>query len=204
MNTTAEQETKYMLEGKIMIPATPDGVAASIALGNKLFDFNHERDFTKRREILQTIVGHLGENSNVFVPFNCTRGNFIDIGDNTVININCYILEGGPVKIGNNVMIGPNVSLIGGTHSTDPKIRNACGGTAYGKPITIKDGAWIGCGAIILPGVTIGENAIVGSGNVVTHDVPDNMIAVGNPAKVRRRVSEHPGWTIENRDVPLD
>ncbi|GAT99527.1 maltose o-acetyltransferase putative [Entamoeba histolytica] len=151
MNTTAEQETKYMLEGKIMIPATPDGVAAS-----------------------------------------------------NNININCYILEGGPVKIGNNVMIGPNVSLIGGTHSTDPKIRNACGGTAYGKPITIKDGAWIGCGAIILPGVTIGENAVVGSGSVVTHDVPDNMIAVGNPAKVRRRVSEHLGWTIENRDVPLD
>ncbi|EDS88768.1 maltose O-acetyltransferase, putative [Entamoeba histolytica HM-1:IMSS] len=191
MNTTAEQETKYMLEGKIMIPATPDGVAASLALGNKLFDFNHERDLSFQQY-------------NVFAPFNCTRGNFIDIGDNTVININCYILEGGPVKIGNNVMIGPNVSLIGGTHSTDPKIRNACGGTAYGKPITIKDGAWIGCGAIILPGVTIGENAVVGSGSVVTHDVPDNMIAVGNPAKVRRRVSEHLGWTIENRDVPLD
>ncbi|EKE41455.1 hypothetical protein ENUP19_0305G0035 [Entamoeba nuttalli] len=197
-----EFEEKCSAEGKICYFKLPELAEEAKILNDKMFDFNNERDFTKRQEIIKTIVKSIGENSVIFPPFRCSKGRFITIGNNTVINVNCYIIDGIPITIGNNVMIAANVSILGGTHSTDPIIRNY--GTVYRKPVTIEDGAWIGCGAKILPGVRIGKNAVVGAGSVVTHDIPDNMVAVGNPARVKRRVSEHPGWTIEDRDVPLD
>ena len=135
-------------------------------------------------------------------PFHCDIGQQILIGDNTFINYNCSIGECNWITIGNHVLLGPNVQIIAGTHPTDPVIRKS--GLEYGLPITIKDGAWIGAGAIILPGITIGENSVVGAGSVVTKDVPDNVVVAGNPARVLRKVSEHPGWTRDQRDIPLN
>ena len=163
--------------------------------------FNAEPDEEKRAAILRELLGSIDETANILPPFHCDYGSYITMGRMSFINYNCTVLDCGPVTIGNHVLIGPNVQLIGATHPTDPVIRKKL---EYGKPITIKDGAWIGAGATILPGITVGENAVVGAGAVVTKDVPANTIVAGNPARVLREVSHHEGWDPSIRDVKID
>ncbi|EKE39641.1 ankyrin, putative [Entamoeba nuttalli P19] len=198
------QKFKSLCEGKLFFCDFPELAVDDEILNEKLVKYNNEWNAKKRMEIFETIVGHVGKHVKMIGPFYCNFGRYISIGDNCIINFNCTILEGGPVTIGNRVLIGPNCNLIGISHTTCEKIRNYGACTALGKPIVIKDGAWLGAGVIVLPGVTIGENAVIGAGSVVTHDIPDNMIAVGSPARPIRRVSEYPDWTPDQRDIPLN
>lgn len=133
------------------------------------------------REQLSVIIGiKLDESTTVFVPFYTNFGRFIQIGKNVFINHACSFLDMGGITIEDDVLIGPKVNLITENHPLDPVNRRAL----ITKPIVVKRKAWIGAAATILPGVTIGENAVVAAGAVVTTDVPANAIVGGVPAKV--------------------
>ena len=107
---------------------------------------------------------------------------YTEIGKNFFANFNLVILDVCKVKIGDNVLMGPNVSIYTATHPTNAKLRNS--GLEFGKPIEIGNGCWIGGSVVLIPGVKIGENSVIGAGSVVTKDIPANVIAVGNPCKV--------------------
>ena len=120
-------------------------------------------------------------------PFRCDYGSNILIGDNFYANFDCIILDVCPVTIGDNVLFGPRVCLFTASHPVDPSGRSS--GLEFGKPISIGNDVWIGGGALINPGVTIGNASIIGAGAVVTRDIPDHVIAAGNPCRVVRPVT---------------
>lgn len=121
-------------------------------------------------------------------PFYCEYGKHIQVGRNFYANVNCVMLDVAEITIGDNVFFGPNVSLYTAGHPIHPESRNS--GYEYGIPITIGDNVWIGGSCVVLPGVRIGDNCVIGAGSVVTRDIPDNVLAAGNPCKVIRPISE--------------
>jgi len=141
---------------------------------------NNSQDVNQVRQHLSEIIGSpLAESTTVFAPFYTNFGRFIQIGNDVFINHACSFLDMGGITIEDHVLIGPKVNLITENHPLDPINRRAL----ICKPITIKQNAWIGAASTILPGVTIGENAIVAAGAVVSKDVPANAIVGGVPAK---------------------
>lgn len=151
----------------------------------------------KRNEILHQMLGSIGQYSSIDTNFHCECGKHIFIGDKVVINMNCTFLDDNIIKIGNNVLIAPNVQLYTATHPTDACERfvedwDELSGELFFRtkalPITIGDHVWIGGGAIVLPGVTIGNNSVIGAGSVVTKSIPPYSVAVGNPCKVIRKL----------------
>lgn len=140
----------------------------------------------ERDRLLRNLIGKLGKNIFIEPPFRCDYGSNIEIGDNFYSNYNCTILDVAKVIVKDNVMFGPNVSIYAAGHPIDKDTRNA--GLEFGKPITIGNNVWVGGNCIILPGVTIGDNSVIGAGSVVTKDVPENVIVAGNPAKVIKEI----------------
>ncbi|WP_020529936.1 sugar O-acetyltransferase [Flexithrix dorotheae] len=157
-------------------------------------------DSEQRLEILTELFGNIGDNVNIDTPFYCDYGRHISVGNNVIININCTFVDCNKIEIGNNVLIASNVQIYTATHSTDVNERLVANWEAksglpffrtFAQPIKIEDNVWIGGGVIILPGVNIGENSIIGAGSVVTKSIPANSVAVGNPCKVIRTLSNH-------------
>lgn len=131
---------------------------------------------------LRDLVGAIGEASEVRAPFFCDYGFNIFIGSRVFVNLNCVLLDVGTIHIGDYTQIGPAVQIYAADHPRDAATRRAC--LELGRPVRIGSAVWIGGGAIILPGVTVGDEAIVGAGSVVTRDVPQGATVVGNPAQV--------------------
>lgn len=156
----------------------------------KVYEFNllPPKERSRIPALLKELLGKTGDSLWVEPPFHCDYGWNIEVGENFFANDNLTILDVGKVTIGKNVMIAPNVSIYTAGHPVHPDSRNS--GYEYGIPITIGDNVWIGGSVVILPGVTIGNNAVIGAGSVVTKDIPDNAIAAGNPCKVIRTVTE--------------
>lgn len=156
----------------------------------KIYDFNllPPNEYKKIPDILKSLLGKAGKNTWIEPPFHCDYGWNIEIGENFFANYNLVILDVGKVKIGSNVQIAPNVSIYTAGHPIHPESRNS--GYEYGIPITIGDNVWIGGNSVILPGVTIGNNVVIGAGSIVSKDIPDNMIAVGNPCKIIRKITD--------------
>lgn len=119
-------------------------------------------------------------------PFYCDYGTNIITGEGVFFNFNCVVLDVMEVNIGSKTMFGPNVQIYTATHPLDYKIRNT--GLEYAKPITIGENVWVGGSVVICPGITIGDNSIIGAGSVVTKSIPANVIAAGNPCKVIRNL----------------
>lgn len=140
------------------------------------------------QELLKTLFGKTGERLWIEQPFHCDYGWNIELGEHFYANYNLTILDVGKVTIGKNVMCAPNVAIYTAGHPVHPQSRSS--GYEYGIPVTIGDNVWIGGNAVILPGVTIGSNAVIGAGSVVTRDIPDNVIAAGNPCRVIREITE--------------
>lgn len=140
------------------------------------------------KAMIKDIVGKCGNDIFIEPPFHCDYGKNIEVGENFYANFNCVILDVGKVKIGNNVMFAPNVSIYTAGHPIHPESRNS--GYEYGISITIGDNVWVGGSVVINPGVHIGNNVVIGSGSVVTKDIPDNVIAVGNPCRIVREITE--------------
>lgn len=142
----------------------------------------------KRLEILKKFLGKVGENPIIHSPFHCDYGYNIEIGNDFFANMNLIILDGAKVTIGNNVYIAPNVGIYTAGHPFDVKQRNE--GLEYAYPVTIGNNVWIGAQVAILPGVTIGNNSVIGAGSIVSRDIPSGVLAVGNPCRVIREIAE--------------
>lgn len=155
-----------------------------------IFDFNSFRpnEIVNRNELIKRLLGKIGNSFIIEPPFRCDYGYNIEIGENFYSNYNLIILDCAKVLIGDNVMIGPNVSIYTAGHPVHYEIRNQ--GYEYTVPVSIGNNVWIGGNAVINPGVSIGDNSVIGSGSVVTKDIPGNVIAAGNPCKVLRGINE--------------
>lgn len=155
-----------------------------------LYDFNQSRpgEFEKRAEIMKKLFGDCGENVWINQPLQLCRGTTIHIGDGCYFNYGTTFVDDYDIFIGNQVMFGPNVTICTTGHPLSPKHRLD---GMYSFPVTIKDRVWLGAGAIILAGVTIGEGTVIGAGSVVTKDIPAGVLAVGSPCKVLREINEH-------------
>ncbi len=137
------------------------------------------------RAALSELTGQqLDDSVWVVPPFHTDFGQFIRFGRGVFVNNGCTFMDRGGITLEEGVFIGPNVNLITENHAEEPELRH----NVYGRPILIRRNAWIGASSVVLPGVTIGENAIVGAGSVVTHDVPADTIVAGNPARVIRPI----------------
>lgn len=156
----------------------------------RIYEFNNlpPDRFEEKNELIKNILGKTGEHIIVEQPFRCDYGKNIEIGENFFANYNLVILDVGKVKIGDNVQFAPNVAIYTAGHPVHPDSRNS--GYEYGIDITIGDNVWLGGNVVVLPGVNIGNNVVVGAGSVVAKDLPDNVIAVGNPCRIIREITE--------------
>lgn len=142
----------------------------------------------KRRKIIRKLFGKIGKKFLIEAPFYCDYGKNIEIGNRFFSNMNLVILDGAKVKIGDNVMIAPNVGIYGTGHPFHVETRNRF--IEYSFPVTIGNNVWIGGSTVILPGVAIGDNSVIGAGSVVTKDVPANTLAFGNPCRIIRTIDQ--------------
>ena len=156
----------------------------------KIFKYNNlEPGHPEEKDkLIKDILGKTGEYINIEPPFFCDYGYNIEVGENFFANYNFTVLDVGKVRIGTNVQIAPNVSIYTAGHPIHPESRDS--GYEYGIDITIGNSVWIGGNTCIMPGVTIGNNVVIGAGSVVTKDLPDDVIAVGNPCRIVRKITE--------------
>ena len=151
---------------------------------NRMIPFNVPKAY-----LLLKLMGlKYGKDTFIDTPFRCDYGKHITVGERFYANSYCTIIDVAPVTIGDNVLLGPNVQIITAGHPIHPDSRNSK--YEYGIPITIGDNVWIGAGAIILPGANIGSNTVIGAGAVVTKDIPDGVVAAGNPCRIIKEITE--------------
>lgn len=181
-------QKEKMLAGERYTFFDPDLTAERQRAAELFRLFNVTEAVPERQHILQQLLGHIGRDSMIQPPFYCTYGRHIHIGDYVYLNWMCVVLDNNEVRIGSHVMIGPCVQIYTAAHPLQAKPRNQ--GWEVAKPVVIEDNVWIGGGAILLPGVTVGRNAVVGAGAVVSRDVPANTVVVGSPAKVVREIEQ--------------
>lgn len=186
-----EQEWQKMLRGEVYEALHPEFLRRLENTRNLLWEYNNLRpsEGKRREEIIRNLLGSCGKKFHINQPFRCDYGCNVYIGENFFANFNLTILDEGEVRIGDNVFIGPNVSMYTACHPLNPEERNT--GVEWAEPITIGNNVWIGGSATILPGVTIGDNAVIGAGSVVTRNVEPNTVVVGNPAKAIRKVCKN-------------
>lgn len=156
-----------------------------------LAEFNalKSSEVEKREALMKKMFASCGENCYIQPPFYANwSGHHIHMGKNVYANFNLTVVDDGEVYIGDYVMIGPNVTIATAGHPVQPELRRRA--IQYNLPVHIKENVWLGAGVIVLPGVTIGENSVIGAGSVVTKDVPPNVVAVGNPCRVLREIGE--------------
>lgn len=182
----------------------PALLAEQTARLDRLYDFNHSRpsESAKRDALLHEMFAEFGEGSYIEPPFHANwAGKHVHFGRNVYANFNLTVVDDTHVYVGDYTQFGPNVVLAVAGHPIDPALREQ--GYQYNLPIHIGRNCWIGAGALILPGVTIGDNTVIGAGSVITRDIPSGVVAVGNPCRVLRAVGEH-DRAFFFRDRPID
>ncbi len=184
-------EYEKMISGKPYLAIDPALLSELNAVKDLCWQYNQIRPtlLKERNLLLQQILGKADEDTFINQPFYCDYGKHIRVGKRFFANFCFTVLDEAYVTIGDDCFIGPNVSIYTACHSTDPIERNTR--REWAEPVTIGDNCWIGGSVTILPGVTIGDNVTIGAGSVVTKDIPDNSVAVGNPAKVIKKIHKH-------------
>lgn len=180
-------ELERMLAGELYDPTEAD-LAERRALARdrcQALNATSEREAEARRAILEVLFARGGDTAGVQPPFYCDYGTHIELGTRVFFNFDCVVLDVCRVRIGDHTMFGPAVQIYAATHPFDPVLRRR---VEAGRPVTIGDDVWVGGGAIILPGVTIGSRTVIGAGSVVTRDIPDDVVAAGNPCRVLRSI----------------
>ncbi len=182
-------ERERMLAGALYDPNDPELVAARTRARDLCWTLNatREADEAARRATLRALFGAGGDTVLLQPPFFCDYGVHIELGERVFFNFNCVVLDVCHVRIGDYTMFGPGVQLLTPVHPMNAAERRL---TEYGRPIEIGADVWVGGGALILPGVRIGARSVIGAGSVVTRDVPEGVLAVGNPCRVLREITE--------------
>jgi maltose O-acetyltransferase len=180
-------ERDKMLAGELYDPFDPELVAARDRARDLCQDLNatREAETERRRRILGELFGAGGGTVWMQPPFFCDYGGNIELGERVFFNFNCVVLDVCRVRIGDFTMVGPAVQIYTPLHPLDAELRRQ---QEYGRPVEIGSDVWIGGGAVILPGVRIGSRAVIGAGSIVTRDVPDGVVAAGNPCRVIREI----------------
>jgi maltose O-acetyltransferase len=184
----ARTNRERMLAGDLYIADDPELEAASKRAIRLAAEYTaaYPADPDAARPLLDELIGTIAADAHIRPPLFVDYGTYITVGSGTFVNYGLTALDVAPITIGNDVQIGPNVQLLTPTHPIDPDLRR--NKLEAAMPIVIGDNVWLGGGVVVLPGVTIGENSVVGAGSVVTRDVAANSVAVGNPARVIRSI----------------
>ena len=172
-------------------PADGDIVEEQTACLDRLYDFNHTRptEMDKRQALMKEMFAEIGENCYIEPPFHANwGGKHVHFGKNVYANFNLTMVDDTHIYVGDYTMFAPNVTVATAGHPIDPALRERA--LQYNAPVHIGRNCWIGAGALIMPGVTIGDNTVIGAGSVVTHDIPAGVVAVGNPCRVMREITE--------------
>ena len=182
-------ERERMLAGELYDPFDPELVAARAHARDLCQTLNatREADVEERRQIALDLFGSGGDSVWLQPPFFCDYGAHIDLGERVFFNFNCIVLDVCRVRIGSYTLFGPAVQIYTPMHPLDAELRRK---QEFGKPVDIGSDVWIGGGAIILPGVRIGDRAVIGAGSVITRDIPEGVFAAGNPCRIVRKLAE--------------
>lgn len=185
ISAEAQREIEKMMSGELYDATRNDALLDILnQVQDMCYDYNQLRptQAKERTELMRTILGRTGKRFKIISPFICDYGFNIEIGENFFANANMVILDEAKVTFGDNVFIGPNCSFYTAGHPLDVERRNA--GLEYSWPIKVGNNVWFGGGVTVVPGVTIGDDVVIGAGSVVTHDIPSGVLAAGNPAKI--------------------
>lgn len=187
----AKENRRRMEEGRLYFSGEPDLVAEQTLCLERLYDFNRTRpsQADERARLLRQILYEVGPDCYVEPPLHANWGCHTHFGRGVYANFNLTLVDDTHIYVGDNTMIGPNVTIATAGHPIDPELRGR--GLQYNMPVRIGRNCWLGAGVIVLPGVTVGDNTVIGAGSVVTRDIPANVVAVGNPCRVLRPVGEH-------------
>lgn len=202
MNTMKER----MHTGELYLPGDREIMEQQTKCLDRLYEFNQTRptEFDKRQAMLREMFAEIGENCYIESPFHANfGGRHVHFGRNVYANFNLTCVDDTHIYVGDYTMFGPNVTIATAGHPVLPELREQ--GYQYNAPVRIGKNCWIGAGAILLPGITVGDNVVVGAGSVVTKDLPDNVVAVGNPCRVLRPVNEHDrAYYFKDRKIHWD
>ena len=180
-----------MVKGLIYDPADEEITAEQFPFLDKLWEFNQLKpsDFEKKEQYMREVFAECGDNCYIELPLRANwGGRHVHFGSGIYANSNLTLVDDGHIYVGDKVMFGPNVTVATANHPIDPELRSRA--LQYNKDVYIGENVWIGAGVIIVPGVRIGKNSVIGAGSIVTKDVPENVVAVGNPCRVLREIGE--------------
>lgn len=193
-----------MHTGELYLPGDEEIMQEQIKRLDRLFDFNATRptEFEKRNQLLQEMFAEIGEGCYIEPPLHTNfGGGHVHFGNGVYANFNLTLVDDTHIYVGDHTMFGPNVTIATAGHPLLPELREQ--GYQYNMPVHIGRNCWLGAGVIVLPGITIGENTVIGAGSVVTKDIPSNVVAVGNPCHVLRQICEHDKeYYFKGRKIP--
>lgn len=188
------QEFEQLHNGSLYLPTESEMAKAQTECLDRLYDFNQTRptEEAKRQEMLKEMFAEIGEHCHIEPPFYANwGGRHVHFGKNIYANFHLTLVDDTHIYVGDYTMFGPNVTVASAAHPILPQLREK--GYEYNLPVRIGKNCWIGAGAVILPGVTIGDNTVIGAGSVVTKDIPSDVVAVGNPCRVLRKIDKRDG-----------
>lgn len=185
-------EKERMEQGSIYNPNVSELTDEQSIYMEKLWEFNQLRpsEQDKKQKYMKEVFAECGEDCFIELPFRANwGGKNLHFGNRVYANFNFTVVDDGEIFVGDKVMFGPNVTIATANHPIEPSLREDC--MQYNKPVHIGENVWVGAGTVIVPGVTIGKNSVIGAGSVVVKDIPENVVAVGNPCRVLREIGEH-------------
>jgi maltose O-acetyltransferase len=177
-------EKDKMLAGELYLASDPELVRDRRRCRSLLHEINGQPDEAARLALFRQLLGRIGDDSFIQPPFACDYGYNVSIGEHAFINFNTVILDCAPVTIGDGAQIASAVQLLAADHPRDAQARRDLRELA--RPVSIGSNVWVGAAAIVLPGISVGDDSVIGAGSVVTRDIPSGVVAVGNPCRVVR------------------
>lgn len=178
--------------GEIYLPGDDEILEEQFQCQEKLYDYNQTRpsEGEKRSKLLKEMFAEIGDGCYIEPPLRANwGGHFVHFGKNIYANFNLTLMDDTHIYVGDATMFGPNVTIATAGHPILPELREQA--YQYNMPVRIGKNCWLGAGVIVMPGVTIGDNTVIGAGSIVTKDIPANVVAVGNPCRVMREIGEH-------------
>ena len=202
---SSQEAKKRMEEGRLYFPGDPEIIKKQFACMEVMYEYNatHAVEQEKRAALLPKMLAEVGEGCYIEPPlYSNWGGKHLHFGKGVYVNFNFTAVDDQDIYIGDYVMIGPNVTIATAGHPIEPSLRRQ--GMQYNMEVHIGNNVWLGAGVMILPGVTIGENSVIGAGSIVTKDIPANVVAVGNPCRILREIGEHDRkYSYRDREIDL-